>query len=247
MWRGQAYDKVADPQHRWGVRVIDRLPPSGLSRILDAGCGSGRVTEELLGRHTNARVVGIDSSSSMLQAAARRLERFESRIDLEEVSLDDSAALRGLGVFDAVISTGTFHWVIDHDEMFAALRSLLSVGGVLASQSGGEGSVLAVRTILEDLGVEWQSMNNYANADDTTARLEQAGFEDIDCWMTDEPVTFDDPEALRAYVLDGVIAPYVSDRPKAERIELAQTVADRLPDPALHFVRLNIRAVAPPC
>lgn len=244
VWHGGEYDKVADPQHRWGVSVIDRLPGEAISRILDAGCGSGRVTEEVLDRQPRAEVVAIDVSSSMLEAAARRLERFGARARLCQVGLDDGDGLRSLGTFDAVISTGTFHWVLDHGAMFRDLRSLLPDGGVLASQSGGEGSVLGVRTILTELGVEWQSMNNYANVADTCDRLAAAGFSEIECWMTDEPVVFEDRPALEAYVLDGVIAPYVSDRSPSERAAIAAAVADRLPDPVLHFVRLNIRAVA---
>ena len=204
------------------------------------------MTEELLDRYPDATVVGIDVSASMLDAASQRLGRFEHRVELAQVGLDDEAGLRGLGSFDAVISTGTFHWVVDHEAMFTSLASLLPNGGVLASQSGGEGSVLAVREILTELGVSWQHLNNYANAEDTRARLEAAGFGAIECWMTDEPVAFDDDQALHSYVLDGVIAPYVSDRPDHKRADIARAVVERLDEPTLHFVRLNIRAVARP-
>lgn len=203
------------------------------------------MTQELLDRYPDAEVVGIDVSASMLSAASARLAGFEPRIELAQVGLHDDAGLRALGAFDDVISTGTLHWVIDHEAMFTSLAALLPGGGVLVSQSGGEGSVIAVREILTDLGVRWEHLNNYANAEDTSARLERAGFSEIECWMTDEPVTYDDEDALCSYVLSGVIAPYVGDRPEAEQADIARTVVERLDEPVLHFVRLNIRAVAP--
>lgn len=247
MWRGDKYDRVADPQHRWGISVLDRLPDEGVTRILDAGCGSGRVTERVLERFVEAEVVAIDNSASMLQAAQERLAGYDQRLTLAEVGLEDSTSLLALGSFDAILSTGTLHWVIDHRKLFADLHRMMLCGGVLASQSGGEGSVEAVRMILEDLGVEWRGMNNYANADDTQEHLLAAGFDRVECWMTDEPVVFDDHDALRSYLLDGVIAPYVSSLTGEARKEIAAEVAARLPAPELRFVRLNIRAEAKPC
>lgn len=244
VWHGGAYDEVSDPQHRWGVSVLERLPGGEGSRVLDAGCGSGRVTEELLERDPTRQVVGIDVSSSMLDAAALRLARFGPRVELRRVGLDDPVGLGGLGRFDAVVSTGAFHWVTDHAAMFSSLRSLLPVGGVLASQCGGEGSVLAVRSILTELGVPWEPMNHYATVPDTRTRLRAAGFGEVECWMTHESVSFRDPVGLRAYVLDGVIAPYVGDRSPSEQQTIARTVVERLDEPTLRFVRLNVRAVA---
>lgn len=247
MWRGHQYDQVANPQYHWGLGVVDRLPDSGVTRILDAGCGSGRVTEQVLKRFGGAEVVAIDSSASMLSTAHNRLAAYGSRLTLAEVDLSDGGALLQLGRFDAVISTGTLHWVVDHRQLFLDLRQTMSGGGVLASQSGGEGSIEAVRVILDDLGIEWRSMNKYANADETRRHLVDAGFESAECWMTEEPVVFDDRDGLRAYLLDGVIAPYVSALPTDAREEVAAEVAGRLPVPELRFLRLNVRAEMPTC
>jgi trans-aconitate methyltransferase len=72
-WDGARYDRVADPQARWGLTVLDRLELAGDETVLDAGCGSGRVTEELLERLPYGRVVALDSSPSMLAQARARL------------------------------------------------------------------------------------------------------------------------------------------------------------------------------
>jgi trans-aconitate 2-methyltransferase len=165
---------------------------------------------------------------------------------LLEVVLSDRDALQGLGRFDAVISTGTLHWIIDHRQLFDDLYTIMAGGGVLATQSGGEGGIEAVREILDDLGIDWRSMNRYAHADETREQLVDAGFERVECWMTEEPVPFDDRKGLSIFLLDGAIAPYVSGLPRETQREVATEVAGRLPTPELHFVRLNIRAETPP-
>ncbi|MEA2631088.1 MAG: trans-aconitate 2-methyltransferase, partial [Chloroflexota bacterium] len=72
-WDARSYDRVADPQTRWGTAVLERLPLDGDERVLDAGCGSGRVTELLATRLPRGHVVALDGSPSMIEAARDRL------------------------------------------------------------------------------------------------------------------------------------------------------------------------------
>ena len=241
MWRGDKYDSVADPQHRWGLSVLEGHEDTAPTRILDAGCGSGRVTEQVLHRFGDADIVAIDTSASMLDAARNRLGH-RSRLTLEQVDLGDSAALMKLGRFDAILSTGTLHWVMDNGKLFADLGKMLTARGIFVSQSGGEGSIEAVRTILDELGIGWSRLNNYASVSGTRDRLTAAGFDPVECWMTNEPVDFEDHNAFVDYLLNGVISPYVSSLNEPERMSIAEEVADRLPALNLQFVRLNIRA-----
>ena len=80
-WDARTYDRVADPMTRWGSVVLDRLPLRGDERVLDAGCGSGRVTEMLAERLPRGTVVALDGSASMVEAARERLARFGDRVE----------------------------------------------------------------------------------------------------------------------------------------------------------------------
>ena len=65
-WDAQTYDQIADPQTRWGAAVAERLSLAGDERVLDAGCGSGRVTALLLPRLTRGHVIALDASPAMI-------------------------------------------------------------------------------------------------------------------------------------------------------------------------------------
>src|SRR4249920_2250048 len=104
-WDAASYDRIAEPMTRWGTAVLDRLPLAGDERVLDAGCGSGRVTEQLLDRLPGGAVVALDGSPSMIAEARRRLERFGVRV--EYVVADLMAPLPIRGPVDAVLSTAT--------------------------------------------------------------------------------------------------------------------------------------------
>ncbi len=116
---------------RWGSAVLERLPLAGDETVLDAGCGSGRVTEELLERLPNGRVIAADNAPSMLVEARARLERFGDRVSFVECDLGRPLPVEG--PVDAVFSTATFHWVADHDALFANLAAVLRPGGWLVA------------------------------------------------------------------------------------------------------------------
>jgi trans-aconitate 2-methyltransferase len=238
---------VAVPQARWGDDVLARLSVAPASRVLDAGCGPGQVTELLLRRHPDVNVVGLDATESMLNQARLRLAPFAERVqfvlgDLESGHLADT--LGGQPV-DAVFSTGTFHWVLDHRRLFRRLATVLTPGGTLVAQCGGAGSLPTVRAFLDDLDVDWRSHNNYAPADETAHHLRAAGFRDVWAWLAPSPVEFAERTALADFLAAGALTPYLADRPPAEQRTVCDSVAERLDAPILDFVRLNILARGP--
>lgn len=182
----------------------------------------------------------------MLDEARARLDRFGDRVTFQQSDLGRELApeLRA-GSLDAVFSTGTFHWVIDHPGLYRQLFALLAPGGCLVAQCGGEGSISEVRGILDHLGIDWSSLNRYAAASETVTWLRQAGFVDAWAWLSKEPVGFHGREALVDYLVGGALGPYLAGRPDEDQRAVTETVADRMAEPVLHFVRLNVLARRP--
>jgi SAM-dependent methyltransferase/uncharacterized RDD family membrane protein YckC len=152
-WDAATYDRVAHPQARWGAAVIDRLPLRGDERVLDAGCGSGRVTELLAERLPGGTIVALDGSPAMIEQARLRLARYDARIEYLIADLGRPIPLAA--PVDAVISTATFHWVPDHDALFRNLAAVLVRGGRLVAQCGGAGNVASVMRVLASIGDGW--------------------------------------------------------------------------------------------
>jgi trans-aconitate 2-methyltransferase len=245
-WPGAHYDSVSHPQFGWGIEILSRLGDIGDGAVLDAGCGSGRVTEVLCTSQAQAHLTALDISPSMLDEARRRLARFDARVRYVCADLNGNLAeVEAHGPFNAVLSTGTFHWVKDHSELYRKLFMMLAPGGILVAQCGGEGSVLSVRSALEDIGVQWRGFNCYAGAVESFQWLQQAGFCDVWTWLSPEPVAFDGREALVDYLLGGVLSPYIAHLDTEARRRVAESVADRLESKIIDFVRLNILARRP--
>jgi trans-aconitate 2-methyltransferase len=239
-WDAATYDRIADPQTRWGSAVLDRLPLEGDERVLDAGCGSGRVTELLAQRLPRGRVVALDGSRSMVEAARARLVRFGDRIEYLVADLGEPLPLDG--PVDAILSTATFHWVPDHDALFRNLAAAIRPGGRLVAQCGGVGNIANVRAALATVGDGWLGPAHFETPEATRVRLEAAGFIDIETWLHAEPTPFDPGEPLETFLATVVLGAHVARLPVGSRATFVHAVAERLPRPEIDYVRLNILA-----
>lgn len=240
-WDAATYDRVSDPQVRWAGPVLDRLRPVGAGVVLDAGCGTGRVTESLLARFPGARVVAVDGSRHMLDEAARRLAPAlrTGRVTLVHADLARSLPLEH--PVDAVVSTATFHWIADHDALFANLAAVLRPGGQLVAQCGGAGNIASVLRALHELGETWDPWK-FAAPEEARGRLESCGFTGVAAWSTDEPTAFASTSDLEEFLITVVLGSHLDRRPPSEREPFVRAVAERLASRTVDYVRLNLVA-----
>ena len=247
-WDGKTYDRIGTPQLEWGKVVLDRLELRGDETIVDAGCGSGRVTELLLERLPDGQVIALDGSSSMIEAARERLgghANIEFAVmDLLELDLGDRQV-------DGVISTATFHWITDHARLFEQLHAIIRPGGQLVAQCGGKGNIAKVLEQAYALMAEpeWSAFfegyvdpHRFADAPETEALLGAAGFVEATCWLQPAPANPPEPPVfLGTVILGGAMERLPLDVHDAFLTE----ILGRLPEPfEADYVRLNLDAIA---
>jgi trans-aconitate 2-methyltransferase len=243
-WNASSYDRVSGPQAAWAEKVLARLALRGDETVLDAGCGSGRVTAMLLDRLPHGHVVAVDAAPSMVEHAREALPADRTTVicaSLTDLVLDEPV--------DAVFSNAVFHWVPDHELLFQRLHDALKPGGPLVAQCGGKGNVAAFIGLASDLAAEaryeqhlrgFQRTHHFESPEDTERRLRDAGFDEIDCWLESaateiaQPLEFASTVCLREYL----------ERLPEELCEpFAAEVVRRAGDPLIvDYVRLNMDA-----
>jgi trans-aconitate 2-methyltransferase len=244
-WDGSSYDRISGVMQSMGLEVLSRLELEGGETVIDAGCGSGRVTEALIERLPRGRVIGVDGSASMIESARERLGPEVELVvaDLLELEVDEPV--------DAIFSTATFHWIGDHERLFAALRGCLRQGGRLLAQCGGVGNIVELRRRAmvpgerEPYGaylLSFQPPWNYAGPEVTRERLLAAGFTQAECWLQPAP---QQPEYPREFLETIVLQPHVHALPEELRAPFMDEVLAELGEPVVvDYVRLNIDATA---
>lgn len=242
-WDAGTYDRVSEPQLAWGRTVLERLAPAGNELVLDAGCGTGRVTELLLDALPQGSVLGVDGSSAMIEAARGRLGPAVRLIhaDLLELQLPEPV--------DAVFSTATFHWIADHHRLFANIGTWLRPGGRLEAQCGGEGNVAGFFAIVDRVAARepyatsltrMAPSRHFAGPEETAALLEGAGFVAVRCWLEPSQTRPPDP---RDYIEGVCLGAHTAVLPESQRENFVDDVYQEwATDPVLDYVRLNISA-----
>jgi trans-aconitate 2-methyltransferase len=239
-WNAASYQRVSAPLEAMGREVLDRLELRGDERVLDAGCGTGRVTAALVERLPRGHVVAVDGSPSMVEQARERLgpgvEVFVA--DLLELELDEPV--------DAILSTATFHWIPDHDRLFERLFAALRPGGRIVAQCGGAGNVATVQAAIDAVAEPalegWPGPWNFQSPEDTAARLEHIGFTGIRTWPQDVRV---EPDDIREYLGTVMLGSHLERIPEERRAAFVEAVLAQMPEPAIGYVRLNLQATRP--
>ena len=238
-WNAGSYERMSAPLEAMGRDVLDRLALRGDERVLDAGCGTGRVTAALVERLPRGEVIAVDGSPAMVEQARERLG------DAADVRVADLLKLELDRPVDAILSTATFHWIADHERLFARLRDALVPGGRLVAQCGGEGNIAELAAAAARVGERepalagWPGPWNFASPVDTEARLRRLGWVDVWTWATTVRVEPDDPHEYLGTVALGA---HLERLPPDRRDPFVDAVLAELDEPVVDYVRLNILA-----
>lgn len=256
-WDAKTYHRVANPHVEWGQPVLARLPLQGNETVIDAGCGTGRMTAALLDRLPDGHVIALDRSDAMLAEAREFLApRYGDRVsfvraDLQGTRLDVDA--------DHLFSTATFHWITDHQRLVHALFGSIRPGGWLVAQCGGGPNIVRLRERIAQIAATssyakplhtWPGPWTFATPEEMTGRLARAGFIETQTSVIAAPATLDDTgsyrEFLRTVVLGEHLARLATPADQAALLDhLTDAAAVDDPPFTLDYWRLNLQARRP--
>jgi trans-aconitate 2-methyltransferase len=252
-WNATLYHQISAPQVSWGKKVLARVSLRGDERLLDAGCGTGRLTRELLEALPQGQVVALDVSQNMIDAARVYLEPdFGSRVKFVCCDLLDTPFE---GEFDGIFSTASFHWVLDHDRLFRNLYRALRPGGWLCAQCGGGKNLARLLARVDALisaptytkyFAGYQFPWEYSDAETAAARLRGAGFEQIETSLEEAPTTFPSASEFQQFVESVILRnhlPRIPDEAVRQQflVELTRQSATDDPPFLLDYWRLNLQ------
>lgn len=237
-WNAAAYDALPLPHVVWGRRVLDRMRLAGDERVIDAGCGTGRDGEALLERWPGVHLIGIDGSEQMIAQARSRLG---DRAELHVADLTEPLPVTE--PVDAVMSVAAFHWIADHDLLFARLAAAMRPGARLASDCGGQGQLAVMTAALVEVTGDGKFGTSFKGVDETRASLEGAGFAVEDVRLRPDPLRLDDPELLETYLATVNLSAHLATLPPEEHRPFVRAVREAMSEPVIDYVRLEIDAV----
>jgi trans-aconitate methyltransferase len=182
-------NKVYDTKHRfvsdYGADVLQWLAPQKSENILDVGCGTGDLANQIA--ESGAQVFGVDASAEMIDAAKQKfpLLKFEQQ-NATELAFDQE--------FDAVFSNATFHWIENQRDLLEGVYKSLKLGGRLVAEFGGKDNIKsitdAISAAAKSIGVQHRVISNFwffPSVSHYAVLLEAARFEVEQIWLFDRP------------------------------------------------------------
>ena len=256
-WEAQSYQRVSAPQLVWGGRVIGRIDFAGDEDVIDAGCGTGRVTRLVAEQVPRGTVLAVDGSQRMVDEATAQLADLAPRV---RVVRSDLTALEVDEPVDLIVSTATFHWILDHDLLFARLFAALRPGGRLIAQCGGDGNIAGTLAAASAVALEEPYIAGlagmpqswyFASPEATEASLARAGFVEAHAGLEAATTPFTSPDEAAEFLATVVLRHHLERLEPGLRVPFARAVAERraADDPegrvVLDYVRLNLEGLRP--
>jgi trans-aconitate 2-methyltransferase len=256
-WNAEVYDRIGTPMRGWAQAVIDDLGLKGDETVLDAGCGSGSVTFDMLERLPNGRVYALDSSQEMIEQMQQKIDATgETRViamkaDLTNFELPEQV--------DVVFSNAVFHWIPDDHALFSAILRATKPGGRMRVQCGG-GNIYAklshawnaasARSPFSDHLGEYRDGKKYRSPEEAAESLQGAGWTDVRTWAFDAPVPFENEDDSALYLRTIILRDHVANLPEDlhepyVRAVIAEYIERFGPPFTADYVRLNMWALAP--
>ena len=257
-WNASIYHQVSNPHVLWGRTVLSDLALRGDETAIDAGCGSGRLTAELLELLPEGRVIAIDRSANMVEEARENLATFGDRVTVMQADVGHLTPADVGEPVDLIFSTATFHWIRDHHALFRGLHSVLKPGGLLSAQCGGG---LNLESLLARAEVQmrspelaqyfdgWNGPWEFADDVTTANRLQDAGFTNITTWLYEAPTPMTDAGAYGTFLSNVILGEHLVRLPDGERGPFVDVLvagaAEENPPFVFDYWRLNMRANRP--
>jgi len=217
---GRKYEQASAHQKEWGTKLIAEIGLRGSERVLDLGCGDGKLTAQIAELAPDGEVLGIDASRGMIEAAlpkARKNLRF-LLMDIRDIDFAEQ--------FDLVFSNATLHWVSDHPRMLQRVRRALCDGGRLRFNFAGDGNCATFCSVVR----EAMSSNEFAphfaafkwpwympSVDDYSEVMDKSGMKGTRVWGENADRFFADAQAMTKWIDQPSLVPFVAHVPEGSR------------------------------
>lgn len=257
-WDAADYAHNSSAQLVWARELIGKLDLSGSERVLDIGCGDGKVTAELARLVPGGKVLGIDKSDDMVKFAKKSFPIDEWR-NLS-FRCGDASRLEFREEFDVVFSNATLHWIVDHRPVLRGIARALKPRGRILLQMGGRGNAAGILALMEEARCSdrWSSFFDgfsepygFHGAEEYSQWLSSAGLRPVRVELIPKDMAQQGKEGLAGWVRTTWL-PYTQRVPEHLRDEFVGEIVDRYvqkcppdDDGTVHveMVRLEVEAV----
>ena len=225
-WTSALYESKHSFVWRYGADCLELLSPQPSDRILDLGCGTGQLTQEIAA--LCAIAIGIDKSPTMVEQARKNYPNLRFEVaDATNFHFEES--------FDAVFSNATLHWIKEPERAIACIWEALKPGGRFVAEFGGKGNIKAIETAinnaLEAAGYPASPEHNpwyFPSIGEYTSLLEKQGFSVTYASLFERPTRLEDSALGIQNWIEMFANTFMQAIPATQRLRVIQDIENQL-------------------
>jgi len=237
-WDAAGYSRISSLQAVMAQEVLALLDLNGSERILDVGCGEGKITAEIASRVPRGSAVGVDPSHDMIGFAERHFTlTVLSGASLRNLRFEvaDARRLPFKDEFDLAVSFNALHWIPDQKAALRSICSALVSGGRAQFRLVTAGARQSLESVVEETRTapEWKAyFKNFQDPylrltpDEYVAVAERNGFRVLRVNTQDHSWDFGSRAAFAGFSAVGLVT-WTDRLPAAERAKFIDDVLDR--------------------
>jgi trans-aconitate methyltransferase len=232
-WRPDKYERSSSAQRLWAEELIRKIEISGDERVLDIGCGDGRITASIADLVPAGAVLGVDSSQEMISFAREKFP-LQGHPNLS-FQPGDARTLDFEEEFDLVVSFAALHWVSDHGPVLRGIRRALKPGGRTFLQFGGRGNAALPLAIADEMTREdrWRRSFEgfdfryaFFGAEEYRIWIEEAGLIPRRVELIQKEMVQPGPEAFAGWI-ETTWHPYLERVPESRQRDFVSEIVAR--------------------
>jgi trans-aconitate methyltransferase len=259
-WDAVDYVNHSKSQQVWGRELIEKLKLNGKEKVLDIGCGDGKITAEIAKTVSAGNVIGIDNSEEMIRLANQTYPTTElpnlkfELLEAQKIDYGDK--------FDVVFSNAVLHWIKDHASLLQKIFRSLKPGGRALLQMGGSGNASEIIGVLSVLTkndpwqvyfTDFESPYYFYSPKDYKPWVRQTGFRKSRIELIPKEMIHENRNELEGWIRT-TWHPYLKPVPKKLRKKFIKEIAENYlksyPETALgtikvKMIRLEVDLVKP--
>ena len=246
------YFRSSRTQKLLGWKLIEVMKLQEGERVLDVGCGTGRMDLDLVDRFPGTTVHGIDSSADMIRVANNLAQSLgETRVSFE---CADAITWTTAEKFDVIVSNSAMHWVLPAETGYRNLYEWLRPGGRMFVGTSGAGTYKGLRDcaleVAHSMGFKksfahWSYPTYYPRPEVLHRLLDKIGFENVEvrAYELNDP---NDPYVVEDFSVAGLL-PFLEQIPTESRSAFRERFVEhaKKTHPSFFANRLNVTANRP--
>jgi len=228
---GKKYEKASTHQKEWGAKLISELALKGHERVLDLGCGDGANTVMVADLLPGGKVIGIDASKGMIEAAKPKAKDNLTFVlmDINEISFVEE--------FDVIYSNATLHWIKDHVRLLKNVRIALRKGGLVRFNFAGDGNCSNFFRVIRE-AMKHEKYSSYFSdfswpwympkISEYAQLVNKSALKEAKVWDENADRYFPDTEAMIGWLDQPSLVPFMAHVPKPHKADFREYVIDEM-------------------